>query len=112
MMTIVLVFWLKLLHRSLKISNGKLQLIRRRSHIEEFAENTISFWRPNTDRQYYISDVVSHIWQSWDEYYKYVNSLNIQSVKLNEYKKFLEEFKKADFKNTVYFDFKEMHFDL
>ena len=82
------------------------------NHIEEFAENTISFWRPNTDRQYYISDVVSHIWQSWDEYYKYVNSLNIQSVKLNEYKKFLEEFKKADFKNTVYFDFKEMHFDL
>lgn len=82
------------------------------NHIEEFAENTISFWRPNTDRQYYISDVVSHIWQSWDEYYKYVNSLNIQSVKLNEYKKFLEEFKKADFKNSVYFDFKEMHFDL
>ena len=28
------------------------------NHIEEFAENTISFWRPNTDRQYYISDVV------------------------------------------------------
>lgn len=82
------------------------------NHLEEFAENTISFWRPNTDRQYYISDVVSHIWQSWDEYYKYVNSLNIQSVKLNEYKKFLEEFKKADFKNSVYFDFKEMHFDL
>lgn len=82
------------------------------NHIEEFAENTISFWRPNTDRQYYISDIVSHIWQSWDEYYKYVNSLNIQSVKLNEYKKFLEEFKKADFKNSVYFDFKEMHFDL
>ena len=23
------------------------------NHIEEFAENTISFWRPNTDRQYY-----------------------------------------------------------
>ena len=82
------------------------------NHIEEFAENTISFWRPNTDRQYYISNVVSHIWQGWDEFYKYVNSLNIQSAKLNEYKKFLEEFKKADFKNSVYFDFKEMHFDL
>lgn len=82
------------------------------NHIEEFAENTISFWRPNTDRQYYISNVVSHIWQGWDGFYKYVNSLNIQSAKLNEYKKFLEEFKKADFKNSVYFDFKEMHFDL
>lgn len=82
------------------------------NHIEEFAENTISFLRPNTDRQYYyISNVVSHIWQGWDEYYKFVNGLNIQSAKLNEYKKFLEEFKKADFKNSVYFDFKEMHFD-
>lgn len=82
------------------------------NHIEEFAENTISFWRPNTDQQYSISGVVSHIWQSWDEYYKYVNSINIQSAKLNEYKNFLEEFKKAGFKNSVYFDFKEMHFDL
>lgn len=81
------------------------------NHIEEFAENTISFWRPNTDQQYSISGVVSHIWQSWDEYYKYVNSINIQSAKLNEYKNFLEEFKKAGFKNSVYFDFKEMHFD-
>lgn len=82
-----------------------------KNHIEEFAENTISFWRPNTDQQYYINGVVSHIWQSWDEYYKYVISINIQSAKLNEYKKFLEEFKKAGFKNSVYFDFKEMHFD-
>jgi hypothetical protein len=52
-----------------------------------------------------------YILQSWDEYYKYVNSINIQSAKLNEYKNFLEEFKKAGFKNSVYFDFKEMHFD-
>lgn len=64
------------------------------NHIEEFAENTISFWRPNTDQQYSISGVVSHIWQSWDEYYKYVNSINIQSAKLNEYKTFSKSLRK------------------
>ena len=31
------------------------------NHIEEFAENTISFWRPNTDRQYYISTLLSRL---------------------------------------------------
>ena len=79
------------------------------NHITEFVENTISCSLPNTSRKYRINGIVLQIWESWDEYYKDVNSISIQSAKLDEYKKFLEKIKGANFASPVNFHFNEMH---
>lgn len=79
------------------------------NHITEFVEYTISCSLPYTSRKYRINGIVLQIWESWDEYYKDVNSLCIQSSKLEEYKKFLEKIKGTNFASPVNFHFNEMH---
>lgn len=79
------------------------------NHITEFVEYTISCSLPYTSRKYRINGIVLQIWESWDEYYKDVNSLCIQSSKLEEYKKFLEKIKGTNFTSPVNFHFNEMH---
>ncbi len=79
------------------------------NHITEFVEYTISCSLPYSSRKYRINGIVLQIWDSWDEYYKDVNSLNIRSAKLDEYKKFLEKIKDTNFANPVNFHFNEMH---
>ena len=77
-------------------------------HVVDFAEATLSFYRPNTDKQYSISEVVPKIWGSWDDYYNYVVSQEIKTPKYTEYKEFLEKVKEKGFDQTVNFTFKEL----
>lgn len=81
------------------------------NHITEFVEYTISCSLPITDRKYRINGIVLQIWESWDEYYKDVNRLDVKTAKLQEYKDFLKKIKKFDFKKSVSFNFKELHIE-
>lgn len=81
------------------------------NHIERFAEHTISCSLPIIDRKYRINGIVLQIWESWDEYYKDVNRLNVKTAKLQEYKDFLEKIKEFGFKKSVSFNFKELHIE-
>lgn len=79
-----------------------------KEHIVEFAEATISYYRPNTDKQYSISGVVPKIWGSWEEYYNYIVSQKIESPKYDEYKAFLNKIKENGFGKSVHFAFAEI----
>lgn len=81
------------------------------NHITEFVENTISCSLPNTSRKYRINGIVLQIWESWDEYDKDVNRLDVKTAKLQEYKDFLKKIKEFCFKKSVSFNFKELHIE-
>lgn len=81
------------------------------NHITEFVENTISCSLPNTSRKYRINGIVLQIWESWDEYEKNVNRLDVKTAKLQEYKDFLKKIKEFGFKKSVSFNFKELHIE-
>lgn len=81
------------------------------NHITEFVEYTISCSLPNTSRKYRINGIVLQIWESWDEYDKDVNRLDVKTAKLQEYKDFLKKIKEFGFKKSVSFNFKELHIE-
>ena len=49
--------------------------------------------------------------ESWDEYDKDVNRLDVKTAKLQEYKDFLKKIKDFGFKKSVSFNFKELHIE-
>ena len=81
------------------------------NHITEFVEYTISCSLPNTSRKYRINGIVLQIWESWDEYDKDVNRLDVKTAKLQEYKDFLKKNKDFGFKKSVSFNFKELQIE-
>lgn len=79
------------------------------NHIEEFVQNIIDYFRPNTNSEYTLSKIVLQLWDSWDLFYEYVDSLPEDSLVMVEFKSFLTKFKDANYSNYVYFNFKNIN---
>ena len=78
------------------------------NNIEDFVQEIITYFRPNTDSQYAINQNASYIWGNWSNFYDYIMKLNNDSPIISEFKDFLTKFKESEYASYVHFNFKNI----
>lgn len=77
-------------------------------HFEAFIPLIITYFRPNIDSQYAISETPIRLWDTWKNFYNYVISIDNDSPIIAEFKEFISKFKNENYSHYVYFKFKHI----
>lgn len=77
-------------------------------HFEAFIPRIITYFRPNINSQYAVSEISIRLWDTWENFYDYVISIDNDSPVIAEFKEFISECKNHEFNHYVYFKFKHI----
>lgn len=97
-------------HTEVKHSDDSIKLMKKyaEDHFEDFIQQIITYFRPNVDSEYAISNTAIKLWESWDNFYNYVTELKYESPIISEFKEFLSIFKEHGYNSYVKFKFKNI----
>lgn len=84
--------------------------------MKEFIENNIdmtlslfiSYYIPNNDHRYSLSDLPLILWNDWDEFERFIFSIPNPSNVLKEFQSFLSQFTNSNHEKYIVFDFKHI----
>lgn len=79
-----------------------------KKNFEDFVQVIIIYDTPNTNSEYAVSENAARIWDGWSNFYNYVIKLDNNSPIISEFKSFLSEFKKSEYKIYVPFKFQDI----
>lgn len=79
-----------------------------KKNFEDFVQAIIIYYTPNTNSEYAVSENAARIWDGWSNFYNYVIKLDNNSPIISEFKSFLSEFKKSEYKIYVPFKFQNI----
>lgn len=97
-------------HIEYKHSEESINLMKKyaKDHLEDFIQNIITYFSPNTNSEYAISANVTRLWGNWDNFYNYIMGLKYESPIISEFKEFLSIFKEHGYNSYVKFKFKNI----
>ena len=97
-------------HIEYKHSEESINLMKKyaKDHLEDFIQNIITYFSPNTNSEYAISANVTRLWGNWDNFYNYIMGLKYESPIISEFKEFLSIFKEYGYNSYVKFKFKNI----
>ena len=68
----------------------------------------ITYFSPNINSQYAVSEISIRLWDTWENFYNYVISIDNDSPIITEFKEFISKFKNENYSYYVYFKFKHI----
>ncbi|HJH64056.1 MAG TPA: hypothetical protein OIM59_05360 [Bacteroides mediterraneensis] len=77
-------------------------------HFEAFIPRIITYFSPNINSQYAVSEISIRLWDTWENFYNYVISIDNDSPIITEFKEFISKFKNENYSYYVYFKFKHI----
>lgn len=100
-------------HRRYSYKQDNIELMRKFaiSHFADYIKYTIAYFRPNRNHEYKVNTLPLSLWESWDNYISFINSIKESNPVIAEYERFIEKCKGTNYEKYVNFEFKHIMLD-